>query len=105
MWLLPATGSSSSSSQKLNPQSLLLLLLLKKEVAKNQDSKTGENTTSSCSHTTETLHAPSIERRENFASYVCIFFVFVEDDIRNQRSSCKTVHARMVKKPTVSVPN
>ncbi len=33
------------------------------------------------------------------------FFVFFEDDIQNQRSSCKTVHAKMVKKPTVSVPN
>ncbi len=113
---LPPTWSSSSSSQKLNPQSwlLLLLMLLKKEVAKTKTQKQ-EKTQPVLAHTLlkpsmlqlvkSLLHAPSIGRRENFASYVCIFFVFVEDDIQNQRSSCKTVHRKMVKKPTVSVPN
>jgi hypothetical protein len=89
-------------------------LLLKKEVAKTKTQKQ-EKTQLVPAHTLlkpsmfqlvkSLLHAPSIGRRENFASYVCIFFVFVEDDIQNQRSSCKTIHTKMVKKPTVSVPN
>jgi hypothetical protein len=95
-----------SETQSSKPAAAAVAAASQRGSCKNQDSKTGENTTSSCSHTTETLHASSIQRRENFASYVCIyFFLFFEDDIQNQRSSCKTVHSKMVKKPTVSVPN
>ncbi len=107
MWLLPATwSSSSSSSQKLNPQSLLLLLLLlllEKEVAKTKTQKQ-EKTQPVPAHTllkpsmlqlvNSLLHAPSIQRRENFASYVCIFFCvfwgwYTKPEKLMQNSSCK----------------
>jgi hypothetical protein len=59
-------------------------VLLKKEIAKTKTQKQ-EKTQPGPAHTLlkpsmlqlvkSLLHAPSIERRENFASYVCIFFV------------------------------
>lgn len=54
----------------------------RKGSCKNQDSKTGENTTSSCSHTTETLHAPacvfpppcSINSEKRKFCFICLHF-------------------------------
>jgi hypothetical protein len=52
---------------------------------KNQGSKRGENTTSSCSHTTETLHAPACEipppcflnsEKRKFC-FICLHFLCV----------------------------
>jgi hypothetical protein len=49
--------SETQSSKPAAP----VMAASQKGSCKNQDSKTGENTTSSCSHTTETLHAPACE--------------------------------------------